>query len=198
MKPIRTNTRWLADIRAELVWILDDVELAAVRATMRGASRKTASRPTWRRASRRLETLRRACLADRPRLAVIRRLAREAEELFQRASDLTRPPPEPAPTATQVSVLDGYFLTGDGADTVFDRCRDPQEHRTRWGSRLGAPRAIQMDAGPSGEIKACRVYPDALMPPGSTNQFGRWRVTVEFWARSHKTRHRIANTGRRR
>lgn len=184
----RSDARWLAGVPEDLRWLVTDVEWAWIGAKMHGAGRRKKSRKAWCKAVRRFEALRLMCLGPKPGRVKVRRLAHEVEQLFDRATELSRPPPEPEPTKKQVSILDGYYASGDQDSFVFDRCSDPRRHNRRWRGKYSELRESQHQPEPSGQIKACRVYPEVLLPPKSSDRFGKWRVTVEFWPQSRRKR----------
>ncbi|HVV51976.1 MAG TPA: hypothetical protein VHO06_20065 [Polyangia bacterium] len=182
------DRHWTAKLPPDLRSLVEDVEWACARARMHRADRRKKSRPTWQKAVRAFNAVRRACTAPKPSAREIRRLVAKAEKLFDFATNLARPPEELPPTAKQVTILDGYFATGDSDGFVFDRCAEPRVHFERWRRRPGHPDAELIEPGTGGRITACRVLPEALLPRGAADGFGRWRVTVEFWERSPRTK----------
>lgn len=71
----------------------------------------------------------------------------------------------------RVTVLDGYYASGDYECFCFDRLDGPDEYHERWPDfEQVAERCAAHDAN--------RVYPNGLLPKGA--RYGRWTITVEY------------------
>lgn len=186
MKSPRVNLEWIAKLPQDLQFVVSDVEVSWMRAKTRGANRRQVSREMWDRAAWCIEPIRDECLARKPNRAKIRRLVEEAARLFDGAAELAQPPAEPSPAFKKTTMLDGYYATADGDSFVFDRCPGPNTHRDKWRGRFGHPDCAQMSPEPRATARACRVYPEALLPLGAADLKGKWRVTVEFWLDEQK------------
>jgi hypothetical protein len=102
----------------------------------------------------------------------------------------------------KITVLEGYYATGDHECFVFDKHAGPCSHYEDVYGDYDARRAKLMENAPMDDMEAlqkyrdevdeklgpypddtCRVYPNELLPddPEIRTRKGRWVIKVEFF-----------------
>lgn len=109
----------------------------------------------------------------------------EQQEFTRRWTQMYAPPPlaPPEEVAKPVglrkeTVLEGHYATGDQEAFCFDTHAGPTAHENA--VRPSEPEGHGAWLAWQKQAESCRVYPLDLLPEGTYQKKGRWKITVEF------------------